>query len=367
MIFAVWFVVIALRVIDIVIQSTGIYLLTCSFNMDNKNKPVDERNIQPLYILNLSIAELTFSILWMFVLPTEFLPSSSYYVKVIQPVILIGIITFAEIAYFATMFCITLDRLVAVKLSAKYWIYWNWERAKHLIISIWIFSIIIFIVIVVINKYTGIEFTSILSIYIYTPLNIVFIILAVLTYTYIFLQYKKSIVLLLQYTNVDQIPNNSCSMFLKSKFKIALMIIVTFIIFQGIPTISYSFYTTFLFHNDCNPFTSVRAILYPLGNILDCCIYIFLQPKIRRLLLEKIQRKWFGAANIPIVTVQVQRKLPTIKFIQEEIMNHNFTITSIQAIHEEILKLNIEDGYLSVAVPVTRMNRNIFSIAEEAV
>lgn len=352
--FEVWLTVVILRLIDIVMQCTGIYLLTINSRMEEKNKPLNERNIQPLYILNLSITELSFSILWLFVLPIHLIDNGehSFYGQHIVPIFLTAIVSFIQMSYFATMFSITLDRLVAVKLSVKYGIYWNWKKAKHMLILIWVLSAILFIVMLLLKKYTRIKFTITLNLYLYTPLNIAFIILAVITYGYIYYEYKKSIVMILQAKRlklVGEVPDNACLMFLKSKFKITLMIVVTFIIFQGLPTLSYVFTNSINHKTDCSE--SIRAILYPIGNIMDCCIYIFFKPKIRELFCQKLNIK-------PKIKTKTKKdKLLSIKAIQEEIMDHNFTIQSINAIHEQLMKMHVEDASLELSISTTWLNR----------
>ena len=356
--FEVWLVVIILRLVDIIIQSTGLYLLTVSLHDDEHNKPLHERNIQPLYIINLTISELTFSLLWMLVLPTQLAHEThSYYEYNVQPIIILVIMSGVQLAYFATMFCITLDRLIAVKLSVKYGVYWNWKRAKHMIIVIWVISALFAITSVIINRVTGEKLVGPYSTYLFTPLNFIFLLLAVFTYSFIFHQYKRSLMMVLKRDDVKllgEVPDNACVMFLKSKFKITLMIIVTFIIFQGIPTISHTFTSL---NTEYDPMESVRAILYPIGNISDCCIYIFFQPKIRRIFWRKLHRLYYGGNKLPSTKKSKPKEnLLSIKMIQEEIMNHNFTVTSIQAIHDELMIMHMEDAALQVIVPNTRMN-----------
>ena len=142
---------------------------------------------------------------------------------------------------------------------------------------------------------------------------------------------------------------NSCSMFLRSKFKITFIIVVSFIFCQAVPTILYTLVKSAA-HTETDPSSAACAILYPIGTISDCCVYIFLQPRIRRIFMLKFCRRQKGGLSRERNRCgkrggeidgggEKPRGVVTVEAIQKEIANFDFAKNTYLAIHEAVLNL----------------------------
>ena len=286
---------IILRLVDILLHSSGIYLL---LSCDRHEKC----SVQQLYITNLSVTEICFSVLWLFMIPVSDLfttsDSVSAIIKHVQHYVMVCIYTTVVFVFYATMIYITLDRLVAIKLSLKYRIYWNTKRAKYLILGTWVAGSLLFLSILLLNESTGFKFDIEFHKYFYTPLNILFIILAVFTYIFIFREYKKSV-------DMNSSRQNSIFIvFYKSQFYISVLLILTFLLFIIIPDLTYLFDMS-IQNKKSKTLLSACAILYSIANIMNGCLYIFLQPNIKGQLWKKFHIRKTGCYTIAKVTTKM--------------------------------------------------------------
>ena len=266
------------RFVAIILHSVGIYFLISS----NRH---DRNYTQQLYIINLSVTEIWFNVLWLLMLPLSKLftisDSVSAIIKDVQHYVMICIYTMVAFVFYATMIFITLDRLVAVKLALKYRIYWNTKRAKYLVLGTWLVGCLLFLCILVIYESTGIEFNTPIHLYLYTPINFAFIILATFTYVFIFRQYKKSV----DMKRTSSRRNKTFVVFYKSRFYLPVIIILTFLLFVILPDL-YLFILTPQSRKS-ETILSVCLVSYSISNISDGCLYIFLQSNIRNQLWKK--------------------------------------------------------------------------------
>ena len=284
---ALYVVVILLNIGDILLHIAGIYLLICHFK-------TNDANIQQLYIVHLSITELLFSILWLFIYITKCIDIQDGVPKMaIQATHYVMIIAHALLAsvFYCAIYFITIDRLIACWLPTKYLACWDTTKAKKLLIGMWIIGIILLSLILLLHKLTGIEIERTLHIYLFTPLNIFFVILACFVYAFIFYRYKES---QKRRTRVSKNSTGFClkistiKIFHKSRFHISVLVILTFIFFIAIPDVSYVFVIV-IRNKTSDIFLAFCAISYTISNIFNVIVYIFFQPKIRKSLYTKLK------------------------------------------------------------------------------
>ena len=283
-------VLITLRCVDIILHTGGIYLLVSS----NRR---DKDSVQQLFITNLSVAEIGFSVLWLFMIPVSELfiisDSASAIIKDVQHYVMICIYTMVAFVFYATMIFITLDRLVAIKFTLKYRIYWNGKRTKYLITGTWIVGGLLFLFVSASYKFTGFDFNIPFHMYLYTPLNFLFIVLAIFTYIFIFRQYRKSVNMTVRKSR----RNTVFVVFCKSRFYLPVLLILTFLLFITIPQLTYLFLST-VQNKRSDILLSACVISYSISNIIDGCLYIFLQPVIKRQLLETLHIRRKGSRRL---------------------------------------------------------------------
>ena len=123
---ALYTLVTVLNIADILLHFAGIYLLACHLKTNNEN-------VQHIYILNLTITEVSFTILWLFTCihhDSNMTVQVAHYIKII----IYNLIAFV---FYCTMYFITIDRLIACWSPTKYLAYWDADKAKQLLIGTW--------------------------------------------------------------------------------------------------------------------------------------------------------------------------------------------------------------------------------------
>ena len=275
-------ILIVLRIVDIILHTIGIYLL--------RKTDQDKVNIQQIYITNLSITEVCFSVLWLLMLPAAKFFSLSNRIHIIisevQKHVMICIYTIVAFVYYTTMYLLTLDRLIAVKFSFIYRARWDKKKTKILLFTVWIIGLVLFVSVLIGHEITGFDFDIPFHKYFYTPLNVGFILLAVSSYLFIFRKYKRSV----DRNSRTSRKDSSLVVFYKSRFYLPVLLILTFIIFIIVPDMAYMFLMT-LQKKTSDSLLSICVISYSLSNIIDGLLYIFLQPKIRKRLKTLLQCK----------------------------------------------------------------------------
>lgn len=279
-----------LRTLDIILHTTGIYLLL-------SRDQYDKSSVQQLYIINLSASEICFSVLWLSYDLPDLIPGHKR-VNIIDLIeryrlyIKICIYSSVVFVFYCIMIYITCDRLVATKFALKYRVYWNRKRAKVLVSATWFVAFLLFLVIILVDIFSPFaEYHSIdvqFHKYFYMPINFIFIVLAVLTYLFIFRVYKRSV-------DMKSSRRNSVFVvFYKSHFYISVLLILTFLVFIIIPDLVYLCVIS-LSNQDPEKFyqvvLSACVVSYSIANIMNGCLYIFCQPNIRERLWKLCQRK----------------------------------------------------------------------------
>ena len=196
------------------------------------------------------------------------------------------------------MIYITVDRFCEIYLNLKYPIYWNSRKTLLLIASSGIICIILFIIVIIhIKKVPVMQFRYVyanmgilLVRYVYPLAYLCFLVIASISYFYIFKkikahknQRKKITGHLYGKVNVkDRKTKNSFKIFVPS------LIILTFFLFMTIPNILQLCVSFNLIPSE---YIEVAFILIPIGFLADPIIYIFnllaVKRKIRKVLLGK--------------------------------------------------------------------------------
>ena len=251
------------------------------------------QNSQQLFLINLAIAEGVTNLLQFLANPISDMISMSpktalviqecqYYIKTIRGY---GFVT----VYFLTMIYLTLDRLFDILLNIRYPLYWNENHTSKLLIVTWAISITTTITVSVLYHYTGSDFHKILDIYIYPTFDILFIIIAFLTYSFIFHKFKQTRVSPTQNTNgmSTSAGQNIFKVFQKSRFYIPVLLISTFIFFMAIPDLLNLFIVNINGNHDITLRITLK-ISWALSYLSDAIIYIWIKPSVRKLLIKKL-------------------------------------------------------------------------------
>ena len=247
------------------------------------------QNPQQLFLINLATTEVLINLI-KWVASILNMPSVSpnialsiqecqYYIRTLRG---FGFST----VYFLSMIYLTLEKLFDIILNIKYHLYWNGNRTINLLKVTWTISITTAIIVSLIYHYTGYDFIGILDMFVYPIFDFIFIIIALLTYGFIFHRYKQTRTPPTQNSSYIASPN-AFQVFVKSRFYIPVLLISTFIVFMAIPEIIH---LSFIYM-ERKPGVRLRTILkifWALTYLSDAFIYIWMKPSVKKLLLRKL-------------------------------------------------------------------------------
>lgn len=289
--FSLGFILIILSIVNITMHSLGCSLLITIYRKARK------KTVQQLYLICHSVIIAVKNVLALLLVILELLPPNtkqdlSGFIEYLE--IIFGIITYC---YYSLMFFLTSDRLVGTILNYRYPLCWSIRKAKYLVASTIFINLIICVGLSITHGYLGHDkfvtyhIYAVFYTYIPTTLDVAFLVLAVFTYTIIFLKYSKSTRLSSGRKKsvhpADKGYLTSYSLFFKSRFLVSVFLISSFLLFSVIPGLIYA----------CFEITGNRVpdklliyiyISFKVSDAAEAVIYIFLQRAVKKLLLEKI-------------------------------------------------------------------------------
>ena len=176
---------------------------------------------------------------------------------------------FTMLSYYFIMTLLTIDRLLVFYLNIRYASRFNFKKLLKLLFSgatISFVTTITILILIALRKRTWQQFENVIYI-MFLSFDIVYILLAIVTYTYIFIVYRRH----LKLKKNIQGSNN------KEHFKLLVpsLIIGTCLLFFILPdvlNVTYR-YNLVIYSNDL--VTYVATILYRIRWIVDPLIYIF--------------------------------------------------------------------------------------------
>ena len=139
--------------------------------------------------------------------------------------------------YFLVMIYMTLDKLFDIYLNIKYHLYWSEFRAKNLLLLTWLVTICSAVVACMGHHFTGFAVHEVLDLYVYPTFDVIFLVIAIITYTFIFHKYKQSRLppVILSRRSSMVVCVKTWKVFKQSRFYIPLLLTVTFIVFMVVP------------------------------------------------------------------------------------------------------------------------------------
>ena len=267
-----------LFVIVIICHSIGSYLLMC---LQRKGKA----KTQHVLILNISGCVIILNILQIIHVVFS-LQSPTITVQVTKYIILITMYTIYFSVYFSAMVYINIDRLLEVFLNIRYPLHVTTARVKRLLILTWVSGICMGIIIPLLLKISNNSITDIhiRLLYVESSIEVSYIILTTATYVTIFLRFKVS-----RRQPSDTRACGSCGVesigswktFRHSRFYIAVLLIITYILFIITPDIISTMKISENFRNAANITTEIAWIL-------DTLTYIYIDKTMKKLFYQKM-------------------------------------------------------------------------------
>ena len=276
-----------LNITNVILHSVGAYALISVYSTC-RHKP------QRMYIINLAICEGIINAIEIVRSVADF-ASELYEWKEICTLVrhyaLIISFTGISFVYYLGMMYLTVDRLAKIVLSLKYPQYWDEHKTKYLVLATWMFGITVSVGVLMACEYAEFQWESFFFQYIYLPLEISFIFIAIATYTLIFRKFANSTRKLsnISAMGLPMIIKNKTKFaeFRKSFFFIPVVLILIYVTFMIIPDLTY-LCVGVIQNNPSNTLRYACWISYGTSNFLDAIIYIFFLEDVRKHLREKL-------------------------------------------------------------------------------
>ena len=273
---------ISINILAVLVHVAALLLLIKSTQHDIKGS-------QKYLFISLSITELSYCLISI-----AYLWCKEYGVEnSIRKYITIFRATAVLLMYYFIMIYIKLDRFFTVHLNIKYEVYWSPLKTKRLIFFTSLVCIAVSLLVSVTWFQMHWNVTTFVNIYLYPLFMVVFIICAVITYSYIVKKIianrKREDRLMKQMTKNHKKLSPQIQQKPKSAIFVPTIVIVTFILFMVIPNFIYTI--------DKNTsklpvhMVDINWVLFPLGFIVDAVVYIFSVKILRNIFNKHIRKK----------------------------------------------------------------------------
>lgn len=245
-----------------------------------------ERKIHLSYLMSIFISELIACILTLVLMAIS---NSSQSIATTASINLI-LLNLSYIPYIALMCIILIDKVLEIMLPFKYIMYWSIAKARGLVFTVWIIGCIVCIVQLLLYHLKGVSFIEYSPIFMLTT-GAIFVVIASLSYTYIFYKFKKSRLLPTRFTLQHNQKSNWFTVFKKSRFFIPVSMISNFLLFQVIPMGVFLFllFGGLLNAHNSNIIRMFIAVSYNLSTFINSLIGIFLERQIKMFIKKKIR------------------------------------------------------------------------------
>lgn len=263
-------------IFDVLVILTHIMALRVLINKKQKRL----KGNQKMLLITLSVAELTYAVINIGMV----LGSLQKFINLTDAFFTLNFVS-GFWMYWVIMTLITLDRFLEIYLNIKYSILCSSKKTKTVLIIALVISFLLLVPAFQVKKETLISFGILFC---YPILESFFIILASVTYLYIFKQVlrhrKRTMKVQKQLRRNNRVINR---MHFGNRFKVFVpsLIIITFIFFMFVPnTISLFIHKGFVKPE----VQDIVFILIPIGLVADPVIYIFNLKGIRRLSIKTV-------------------------------------------------------------------------------
>lgn len=288
MVLAVTIILMFMNFMNILLHGVGVYLLIYLYTRG-------KLSVQNILILNLSFTELIMNSLEVIRAILSILIEYNVSPSVcneFKKYLLITMFSGISIVFYIGMFYITLDRLTCITLSLHYKIYCTLTRAKFVLLVTWICAVLICFLFNLAYYLCDFDWEGLLYKFVFPILEFAFILLALITYILIFRKYSHSESALFRQrgiTGFNVKPKSKVVLFQESRFFVAVVLIFTFILFMVIPDLVLLFVGV-IDGKMSEELMTACWISYAISNMADACIYIFIQERMKKLLMLKLKR-----------------------------------------------------------------------------
>ena len=284
-------VVIVLNVINILFHSTGCCLLVTIYKRDRKSN-------QQLLLINISATKVLFSVNGLIICISKMFTKEIDHLEYVYLYALLVTSSFIIYVYYISMGLITIDRLLSVMLHFRYKVLCTKGRLKCALLTTWITCFIFFVITTIIvnfllqdykniNDFLEDSYTIKIIIGVMCRLcELIILVIIVISYTLIFIRYISS----RRQFHQNHQQNSLIGLFKGSKFITPLLLVLSFVFLWEIPNL-------LLYYFKLTKTSTSRGLEYYvamssyLSMFVDGVIYVFLQSRVRALLLQTLMCK----------------------------------------------------------------------------
>ena len=256
-------VIIILSSVAIILHSFGLILLIKARKRSFNNAYFISQHI---YLSNLSFSETMFSLTGLLRVVVKF----HGYEELNRILFIINTGNFVQIILFLT--ALTLDRFLTVYYNLKYILIWDTRKTKIVIILIYQVSILFIAFSVALIKSIGNAF-EIFTFYVWLPIDVLFMVTAVFSYTFLLSKVLK----------INPVRNQQTKS--KKSIIVILGLLLSFTVFSVTPD-TISLVKSIRKEKITESMEFYLSISYRLGTIMDAFIYIMFSPGVRQSLSE---------------------------------------------------------------------------------
>lgn len=255
--------VIILSSVAIALHSFGLALLIKARNKNYSNAYFIS---QHLYLTNLSFSETMFSLTGLLRVVVKL----HGYEELNRILFIVNTGNFIQITLFLT--ALTLDRFLTVYYNLKYILIWNARKTKTVVILIYQ-VVILFIVISITSIESMGKAFEIFTFYVWLPIDVLFMTIAVFSYTYLLSKALK-----MNPIRSQQAKSRKCII-------VILGLLLSFTVFSVLPD-TISLVKSIKNEKISEYMEFYLSTSYRLGTIMDAFIYIMFSPDVRRSISE---------------------------------------------------------------------------------
>lgn len=238
------------------------------------------RLINQKYILtNLLITELLFSIVQLVIFCKQLFHLFQYTSTINYIMLYIRLVI--AFVYITTMHHVALDRYLEVRLHLKYTLLVTKNRTLIVIVILWFVALLFAAILIAISSKDDDAFRGVLvfAFYFFFAADVTFLINAICVYAYLYTKFRafnKHI------KSQAKIFHHS---FKSPKFLVPCLLILSYLLFDT--TASFLSMTTHILHADTLIYRYIGLLLYSIGILSDCIVYILMHRSIQSVIQKK--------------------------------------------------------------------------------
>lgn len=182
-------ILLVINISNVIIHSIGAYILVSLYK-------TSRQKTQRLFLIHLSITECLVNLFEVIrIIPTFFAldsRGSGSGIHAFREYALIASFACVSLVYYCVMLWITLDRLVLIASGVNYNSYWNERKSRVLMLATWLVGICLCLFMTCAKVFSLFDWQKVFFTYFVPTLDFTFILLALITYSFIFKKYNRS-------------------------------------------------------------------------------------------------------------------------------------------------------------------------------